>query len=162
MKNYFILAAAAISLTSCDYILKKDKEAEPEPVSGNKVINGPDKDANGCVTSAGYHWSQLVKDCVRPVEDGYRLNSIEKIEDESPVQSAFVIFSEDKDKAELYLPNVPNSVLLEKDGSNVYKNGIWSLHSDNGYSLKKNGKLLFVGAEPVKEGQITGDENPES
>jgi hypothetical protein len=162
MKNRLALLLAACSLASCDYILKKDKEAVPQVATDNKVINGPDTDSKGCVTSAGYHWSKLKNDCIRPLEDGYRLNAIEKVEDESPVKSAFVIFSEEKDTAELYMPDTQNSVLLTKDGNNVYKSGAWSLHSDKGYTLKKNGQLIYVGAEPVKEGQVTGDENPES
>lgn len=162
MKNRIMVLLAAFCLASCDYILKKDNEPVPAVATDKKVINGPDTDSKGCVTSAGYHWSVLKNDCVRPLEDGYRLNAIEKVEDESPVKSAFVLFSEEKDKAELYMPDAENSVLLTKDGDNIYKNGVWSLHSDKGYTLKKNGQLIYVGAEPVKEGQVTGDENPES
>ncbi|MFP9100793.1 hypothetical protein ACLI09_17235 [Flavobacterium sp. RHBU_24] len=163
MKNHLIIVAlVAIGLSSCDYVLKRDDKAAPAVATDKKVITGPDKDSKGCVTSAGYHWSRLKGDCIRPLEDGYRLNSIEKVEDESPVKSAFVIFSEDKEKAELYMPDTENSILLIKEGNNIYKSGSWSLHADNGYTLKNNGHLVYVGAEPVKEGQVTGDENPES
>jgi len=163
MKNHLIIVAlVAISLSSCDYVLKRDEKAAPAVATDKKVISGPDTDSKGCVTSAGYHWSRLKGECIRPLEDGYRLNSIEKVEDESPVKSAFVIFSEEKDKAELYMPDTQNSILLIKDGNNIYKSGAWSLHADDGFTLKKHGQLLYVGAEPVKEGQVTGDENPES
>ncbi|MFP9113329.1 hypothetical protein ACLI1A_05270 [Flavobacterium sp. RHBU_3] len=164
MKKPLLLFAACFSLVSCDYILKKqDDTAKTVQTDTTKVMGTEtETDKNGCVISAGYRWSVLKNDCIRPVEDAYRLNSVEKVEDESAVKSAFVVFDEEKENAELYLPDTQTSVILKKKTDNVYIYGAWSLHSDKGYSLKHNGVLLYVGAEPVQEGQVTGDENPES
>lgn len=163
MKKPVILIVAAFSLVSCDYILKKQEKTAKEPASSDAItVSDADKDKNGCVPSAGYHWSLLRKDCVRPVEEGFRLNSVEKIEDESDIKSAFVIFSDDKEQAELFLPGAVDSVILEKKGDNIYEAHGWTLHSDKGYSLKKGSSLLYVGAEAVQQGQVTGDENEES
>lgn len=163
MKKPLILLAFSLSLFSCDYILKKqDKGADTDSIGKENVVMGTDKDKNGCVLSAGYRWSVLKNDCVRPIEDGYRLNSVQQVEDESPVKSAFVIFDEDKKHAELYLPDTNAGIIMDADGKNVFRKGKWSLHSDKGYSLKQSGQLLYVGAQPVKEGQVTGDEDEQS
>lgn len=163
MKYKLLIGFLALgSFASCDYILKKDKEVAAPADMESKVVTGPDKDENGCVLSAGYRWSVIKNDCVRPVEEAYRLNSVEKVEDDSPIKSAFVIFSEDKAQAELYLPDTHSSILLKENGDDSYKNGVWSLHSDKGYSLKLNGELVYVGAQAIQQGQVTGDDNPEN
>lgn len=162
MKKPFILLAVSVCLFSCDFIMKKQDDGSAATKADKNVVMGTDKDKNGCVLSAGYRWSVLRNDCIRPLEEGYRLNSVQKVEDESPVQSAFVVFDEDKKHAELYLPDAKSAIMLNEDGKNVFRNGKWSLHSNKGYSLKNNGQVLYVGAEPVKEGQVTGDENEQS
>jgi hypothetical protein len=163
MKKPVILLAAVFCLFSCDYILKKQEKTTTEPMASDAItVSDAEKDENGCVPSAGYHWSILRNDCIRPVEEGIRLNSVEKIEDDSAIKSAFVVFSDDKDKAELFFPATTTSVILEKKDDNKYEGNGWNLHSDKGYSLKKGGTLLYVGAEPVQQGQVTGDENEES
>nr|WP_322624746.1 hypothetical protein [uncultured Flavobacterium sp.] len=163
MKKPVIIIAAAFCLVSCDYILKKQEKTAKEPAASDAItVSDADKDKNGCVPSAGYHWSLIRKDCIRPVEEGIRLNSVEKIEDESDVKSAFIIFSEDKEQAELFLPGTLDSVILEKKSDDKYEANGWILHSDKGYSLKKGSTLLYVGAEAVQQGQVTGDENEES
>lgn len=161
MKKTVAVLVAVLSLVSCDYILKK-QEPTANGIPEDTVVAGGEMDKNGCAASAGYRWSVIKNDCFRPVEEAYRLNPSEKVEDESPVKSAFVIFDEDHKKAELFLPDTADSILLVKEGENVFKAKGWSLHSDNGYTLKKSGQLLYEGAEPVKEGQVTGDENEES
>ncbi|SFQ40629.1 hypothetical protein SAMN05444144_10456 [Flavobacterium akiainvivens] len=154
------MIAVAGLLFSCDYILKpKDKDSTaktPQVVTGTDT----DKDDKGCVISAGYRWSQLKEDCIRPIEEGYRLNSIEQVEGESTYKSAFVTFDEDKEKAELFLPNVRTSAILKKDKNGVYSDGKWVLSVNEKYSLHKNGALLFQGAA-VQEGQVTGDDKAE-
>jgi len=162
MKKPFVVLMVSFCLFSCDFIMKKQEAGTKEADADAHVVLGTDKDKNGCVLSAGYRWSILRDDCIRPLEEGYRLNSIRQVEDESPVKSAFVVFDEDKKHAELYLPDTNSAIMLDEDGKHVFRNGNWSLHSDKGYSLKKSGQLLYVGAEPVKEGQVTGDENEQS
>lgn len=163
MKKSVIIIAAAFSLISCDYILKKQEKSAAEPAASDAItVSDADRDKNGCVPSAGYHWSSLRNDCIRPVEEGFRLNSVEKIEDDSDIKSIFVLLSEDKEKAELFFPNATDSTILELKSENIYEGNGWMLHSDKGFSLKKGSKLLYVGAEPVQSGQVTGDENEES
>lgn len=162
MKKMALLLAITLILFSCDGILKDRKNDDADAITDKNVVLGTDKDANGCVTSAGYRWSKIKNECIRVFEDGYRLNAIEELKGESMTKSAFVVFEEEGDRAELYLPDVDESVMLtrEKEGT-PYKGGVWSLELQKKYSLKKNGQLLFAGAE-IEEGQITGDDRAET
>jgi len=156
MKKLLLLSAVGLFMSSCDLILKDRKDDEVEVSTDKKVVLGTDKDDKGCVTSAGYRWSQLEKDCIRAFEEGYRLNSIDALKEESTAQSAFVIFEEASDRAELFLPGATTSILLKKEGKD-YRNGSWHLQADKGYSLKKSGQVLYAGAA-IEEQQITGDD----
>jgi len=162
MKKLLLLSVLGFSLFSCDQILKDRKDDDVEVDTNKNVVLGTTKDANGCVTSAGYRWSLLRKECIRAVEEGYRLNSIEELQGESITKSAFVVFEEDGDRAELFLPDNTRSILLtrEKKGA-PYKDKHWTLQQDKSYSLKKDGTLLYAGAQ-IEEGQITGDDEEES
>lgn len=162
MKKLLLLSVFSLFMFSCEGILKDRKDDDVEANPDGKVVLGTDKDADGCVASAGYRWSQLRDECVRVFEEGYRLNSIEELKGESMNKSAFVLFEEEGDRAELFLPDGSKSIMLtrEKEGS-PYKGGSWSLELNKKYSLKKNGTLLFAGAE-ILEGQITGDDKAET
>lgn len=162
MKRMFLLIAIVLSLASCDFIFKDRSDEDVEVKAGDNVVLGTVKDENGCVSTAGYKWSKLGKACIRPFEEGYRLNTIEKLEGESTAKSAFVVFEENGDQAELFLPDTPESILLKRDKKNgPYTNSHWILQPGNGYSLKKDGVLLYAGAA-IEEAQITGDDKIES
>jgi len=162
MKKILFLSLIGLSLSSCDFIMKDRSDDETRLNTEEKVVLGTDKDEKGCVTSAGYRWSVLREECIRAFEEGYRLNPIEKLEDESTAKSAYVLFEEEGNRAELFLPDSTNSLILKKeDGKGNFKGGEWELHSKKGYILQKNGQVLYAGAE-IQEGQITGDDKQES
>lgn len=157
IKKYILLLVLSGLLFSCDYILKPGEEdaknAAPQVVTGTDT----DKDDKGCVISAGYRWSRLKNNCIRPVEEGYRLNSIEMAEGESTYKSAFITFGPEKNEAELFLPDVRTSEILKKEKEGVYRAGQWVLNVSRDYQLLKSGVTLYVGAK-VQEGQITGSD----
>lgn len=156
-----LLFVTGFSLLSCDIILKNHNDDEAEATTNKKVVLGNDKDENGCVSSAGYKWSELRKECIRVFEEGYRLNSIDQLEGESTAKSAFVIFEEGGNKAELFLPVSENSIILKKGSkTGPYTNGAWKLYMQEGYKLQKGSQLLYAGAK-IEEGQITGDDKAE-
>ena len=162
MKKLFAVLAATTMLFACDFVLKDTDDDAVTVPADKKVVMGTDKDAHGCVTSAGYKWSLLRMECVRVFEEGYRLNTIEKLEGEETAGSAFVIFDEKGDRAELFLPGTENSLILERSSKDApYKNGGWSLQLDEGYALLKNGMPQYAGAK-IQEQQITGDDNEQS
>jgi hypothetical protein len=160
IKKTILLLGLSCLFFSCDFILKpgdeNSKNAAPEVVTGTDK----DKDNMGCVISAGYRWSQLKKNCIRPVEEGYRLNSIEMEEGESTYKSAFITFDPDKKQAELFLPDVRSSEILKMEKEGVYKSGKWVLNVSRDYQLLKGGVTQYVGAK-VQEGQVTGSDKLE-
>ncbi len=135
----FHLLPATLFITACT--------AQNNP---NPPLTGGDRDAHGCIGSAGYTWSALKQECIRLFESGIRLNPQDKSLDQT--LSAFVVFkSPDEDaKAELYLPGQP-AVMLPRVGKNdagTWKNKKWVLKQWRGmYSLEdRNGKLWYQGA----------------
>ncbi len=142
MRNKGLLAILlALLLTSCDFILKDKKDLPQDKTefitNGGKEVIG-DTDKNGCTTSAGYKWSSLRKDCIRVFEEGFRLNPIEdqvgsfenELEDNDV--SCFVIFSQDRKQAEVFLPLAKESIILNSDTSNkIYTNKNWKLQKEN-------------------------------
>jgi len=163
MKKPALLFFATLCLISCDFIMKpRDTSDNEASASSKKVVLGTDKDENGCVTSAGYRWSVIREECIRPVEECYRLNTIQALASESDSTSIYVAFEEEGDRAELFLPGSVKSVVLKQEAKkSPYKDKHWTLYSQNGYKLKKDGKILYAGAAAVQEGQITGDDQQE-
>jgi hypothetical protein len=111
---------------------------------------GGDRDAHGCIGSAGYQWSVVKNECIRVFETGIRLEPKGAKIDKN--LSAFVVFKSDTDeqKAELFLPNSKTSILLTKVGKNdagTWKNKKYTLTQWKGmYSLENSGKkLLYQG-----------------
>ncbi|AXG74615.1 hypothetical protein DVK85_10360 [Flavobacterium arcticum] len=162
MKKLFPLAVMMFFFVSCEQILKNPKNEDAVEKTNKKVVLGNDKDANGCVTSAGYRWSSIRNKCIRIFEEGYRLNAITELKSEGTAKSAFVIFEEKGNRAELYLPNTTSSILLEREKEgNHYQNTTWSLQLNDGYSLLKNGEPQYAGAT-IEEKQITGSDKQEN
>lgn len=145
MKKIFLLNFIFISLISCDKILKDKNDSQESETSSREYIVGEDKDENGCVGSAGYTWSILKNNCIRVFDIGYRLNPIEIIENEAVI-SAFVIFDKNKEKVELFLPNLDKSIILNDDGNGIYINGKY-LFDSNEFILKINDKKWYEAAK---------------
>lgn len=62
MKNeIFVLAVAAVLLLSFGCAQAQPPTPEPQPP-------GSDRDAHGCIPSAGYSWCEPLKECIRPWE----------------------------------------------------------------------------------------------
>ena len=109
----------------------------------NPPMVGGDRDAHGCIGSAGYQWSEVKGECIRIFEAGVRLNPVDK--DLNASLSAFVVFKKgntDK-KAEIFVSG-KNAVLV-KSKKNVWKNSEYTLLLAGGkYTLKdKNQKVLY-------------------
>lgn len=86
-------------LTGCNFT-KKQSQTEPMP--------GSDRDSHGCIASAGYLWSEVRNDCIRLFETGIRLESPEEEE------SAFLVFSVDSSKVELFFSDDSDTEILDK------------------------------------------------
>ena len=161
MKKLMLLPALLMLCMSCEFMLKDRDTSNAEVKPEEKIVLGNDKDAKGCVTSAGYKWSLLRKECIRVFEEGYRLNAIDSLKAENSAASAFVVFDKEEKDAELYLPATEKSILLKKQSEGIYKAGIWTLQTSKGYSLKRQGRMVYAGAA-IQENKIIGDDQQES
>lgn len=105
---------------------------------------GADKDAHGCIASAGYTYSKIKKDCIRVFEQKIQLNEVGATKSYSSIVA--VIFSDDKLTAEIFVPSTKESVLLKrtgKKGNYIWKNAVYSLTASESYVLKKGNKIIY-------------------
>ena len=149
MKKIISILVVLCTLNSCK--LKDEKEEVKGVNQENKegaIV--ADKDENGCLASAGYIWSKVNKECVK-VFTGMQLNPTSNLENEDETRSAYILFNEEGNQAELFLPNETSSlVLIQQSNGNLWTFEDWQLIKENaGYSLKKANKPMFSG-----DGQI--------
>lgn len=106
---------------------------------------GGDRDAHGCIGSAGYTYSQIMKDCVRVFEQKIKLTEVAP--KGSSTSMAAVIFSKDMKKAEVFVPDTDGeSLILSRQGKGkVWKKDDYALvpFKKNGYQLKKDNVVIY-------------------
>jgi len=148
MKNAVLFFAFALMI-SCG----KKSETAPSKNNNDSImvvdtvktpIVGADSDSHGCKTSAGFTWSELKQKCIRVFEDGTKLSPYNP-ENQTAEFAAFVIFEENGNKAELFLPNENPIILERKSEGDQYVNGDWQLMPWKGYVLKKGKEILYTG-----------------
>ena len=83
MKKLILLIAALILLGVLIVVYIPFTPAAPQ--------TGADKDAHGCIASAGYTYSVVRNDCIRLWEEGTALSPVVQIE--NPVLVAYVVRS---------------------------------------------------------------------
>lgn len=136
-KNKFLISFFIIALAAVGYSLfHKNSEAKV-------AVVGNDKDAHGCIASAGYTFSSLKNECVRLFEVGVRMNPVDESVDQTT--SAFVVFKNADDilQAELFIPNSATSTIL------IFESGAWA-DNDKKYTLTKLGQNLVL----LNEGRV--------
>lgn len=123
---------------------KRNGDSMPVP-----VMAGNDADSKGCKGSAGYVWSVLRKECIRPWENGIAFLKTKK----GLTTAAYLLLSADKRSAELFCPELKTSSLLsvsnkktEKGLHSLYEDvaNRWALVNDAGkYLLQNNEETLY-------------------
>ena len=149
MKKSILVLILIFGLQSCKWSEKSSEEETNKKAqdTATSIIN--DKDENGCLASAGYIWSKLNKECVK-VFTGIQLNPISNLGNEDETLSAYILFNEEGNQVELFLPNDTSSLLLTQENNQkiwIFKD--WQLIKANGYTLNKTDKPMFSG-----DGQI--------
>jgi hypothetical protein len=139
MKNNILTLVFILVAFSCAAQVSRKYDLK-EPIVGN------DTDMHGCRASAGYTWSVLSNECIRIFEKGERLNRVVAENESANTLSAFVVFDEQGNKAELFLPKQKKTIILKRksEGQPWVKNG-WQLIPWKGYVLKKRGKIIYTG-----------------
>lgn len=134
---FFILTFTLMSTLSYCQIVEKSTEVIPPLVGG-------DIDKNGCKPSAGYTFSILKNDCIRLFEQEIRLKEVESKQSYSAY--ATIIFSDDKRKAEIFVPTIESSIILLRKGRKLsWKGNNFKLLKVKNYILKKANKVIYQG-----------------
>lgn len=154
--KWCIPALLALSFVACDKVQdsKEPKEAQTQEQSSpatNKQASdepmlGNDRDAHGCIPSAGYTWSELENACVRVFESGIALKNLR---DKSATSAAFVIIKDNK--AELFLPlskrdGQDSHVILSQSGEAQWSARGYTLTRDsqNKLTLTFNSQAIYA------------------
>lgn len=108
---------------------------------------GGDRDEHGCIASAGYVWCEVQKDCIRLFEKGIRTEAVD-----GNNASAFIVFSPDSIRAELFFSNGQANEILERRGlpSGGY---VWNVEDDDTknvrqvdglWAISQRGNLIYA------------------
>ena len=121
--NLLTLMITAIILTSCQM------SGNQNHATADTLANvGGNKDSHGCLTSAGYIWSQLRGECIRPFEEGIALNIMNT--SQSYQSAAYVLVDSIKNQAEIFVPEEVQSIVLDKTDNELYSNGKFNLNKE--------------------------------
>ena len=133
MKKLILIAICLVGLSSCNKSAKTTENTFKE----NKNALDSDKDDHGCVASAGQTWSQLEQDCIQVFNKGFRLNPVEPKKGEMVI-SAFILFSNDQSKIELFLPDSGRNktFILNRSNNDIYQN--------NQYKYDSKKSVLYI------------------
>jgi hypothetical protein len=103
-------------------------------------IMGADKDAQGCIASAGYTYSQLKKECIRTFEQKIQLKEIAS----KGNYNATVLFNRNQSKAEIFLKEEKKSVILNRTSKGIWKNTPYILKKNTAFVLFKKKEAIYA------------------
>jgi hypothetical protein len=158
IKNITTLVLLLIVLVSCkqqDDAIQDESKTQPK----DSTIVGADQDENGCLASAGYTWSKLNKECVRAFT-GIQLNPSDDIATEDVTLCAYVLFNDNGDKAEVFMPDEKSFILTRSAEGKSWIFEDYQLVPWKGYVLKKAGVTIYSGDGEIGN-KVTGSDNPE-
>ena len=164
----FLGVLLALFVSSCDFMLKKDSLFDEDSSIYAKEENyfDAENEKENCDFQSGYRWSSLKNDCIRIFAEGFRLNPIELLEgapEENELEdndvSCFVVFDSNKDKAEFFLPNSINGVVIEETAvKGLFNKDGWELDVRGNMKLSYKGQLKFTAAKTIELKLIGTDE----
>lgn len=118
------------------------------PSETAQPVVGADRDAHGCIASAGYTYSVVRAGCIRVWEAGTEL--LPTLPADGPVLAAYVVQSENGQEAEVFMPGTKQGLLMSRDANTDAvawaAPGGWLLtyDPDRGWKLLQGGTLLFA------------------
>ena len=101
-KNIWIIVSGLVCFSACRSV------QAPQLIGGNK-------DEHGCLTAAGYTWSELRRDCIRIFEDGVRVDAPSL----QPSLTSYAVFAADSSRVEVFRPSPFRNEILDRKG------GVW-------------------------------------
>jgi hypothetical protein len=90
---------------------------------------GGTKDKNGCLIAAGYTWSQLKNNCIQPFTDAISLDILNTTN--SYQTAAFILLDSVQRKAEIFVSEEDESIILDQSNDTLYSNGKFRLTKEN-------------------------------
>ena len=144
MKKVLLLLASLILLGVLVVVYLPITPNEPAPT---KV--GADRDAHGCIASAGYTYSVVLQECIRLWETATALAPTVALG--NPALPAYVVRSANWQYAEVYLPGQTTGLVLtlkttpgDPTWSDAYNT--WQLTYDKiqGWKLAQDGQVIYT------------------
>lgn len=133
MSVMFILSACNANKTKTQ---EENNQAQTE-----QSVPGSDQDEHGCKGSAGYIWSAVRNDCVRPFEAGVKLRDSKNADATS---AAFLVFADDSAKVELFLPAAESGIILDKQAE-AWKNDTYRVYQKDGkWAVDEKDALIYA------------------
>lgn len=153
-RKIYALMLAGIILAACG----SGNRTKTDAGADSTVMTGNDKDTHGCIGSAGYVWSEVQQNCIRPFETGIKVLPLPGTQSDSgAVYAAFIVFSPDSLKAELFLPGTEKTDILDR--RSLPKGGYaWNVEDDDTknvrlvdglWVIEQRGKVLYRQANPA-------------
>ena len=109
---------------------------------------GADRDAHGCIASAGYTYSIVRGGCIRVWEEGTAL--IPVIEPaEGPGLAAYAVQGVTGQEVEVFMPGMPGGLVMTRDANadtSAWAAAGWMLTNDpdQGWKLTQDGQLIYA------------------
>lgn len=147
MDKRFLFLFFLISLVSCKNF---EEKIEPELVKKQTIVDtvdNADKDANGCLTAAGYVWSQLNKECIKIYVSSIILYPYGNQDNENETRNTYIVFDKNGGNAvEVFFPNSEKSVIFTRvEEGQPWKFEEWQLVPWKGFILKQGDEVKFAG-----------------
>jgi len=147
MKFVFAFAGMLIALA-----LSACAPSDVSDIETPTQIVGADRDAHGCIGSAGYEWSQLSQECIRIWEGG---SALVDVRDPEANSVAYLIGGNGDEKLELFLP-VGENIMLELAEPRVWKSNtgghVVKSNSGGEYSVFDEAGFLLFQSEHMGNG----------
>lgn len=106
---------------------------------------GGDRDAKGCIGSAGYRWSVAKNKCIRLWEEGTRFEKYPAEKTDAQPKAAFVILSDDKSVAEFVSADSDTPILLSKvNPVNGDSEPVYYENEASKLKIKLKGKTFWI------------------
>ncbi|WP_316820328.1 hypothetical protein [Pedobacter gandavensis] len=94
---------------------------------------GGDQDEHGCKSSAGYSWSVIRQECVRPFELETKFKDLN-----NSTLAGYALFSKDNKQVEIFAAEFKPTIVLSSTGTEIYGS------TDQKYKMEKDAQKHWV------------------